>query len=800
MRIDPTFSDADWVSLNADYAGTNGRVYTVTANLAGNVYVAGDFTKAGTVDANRIARWDGTRWWPLGSGLDGTAYTLRFVDGNLYAGGNFLTAGGAPATRIARWDGSAWHALGSGLDDIPYSIMSHENRIYTGGSFTSAGGLLANRVACWDGASWSAVGVGMNDTVNDLLSHQGELYACGSFTTADGLPAERVAVWSNGAWSEVGGGVSGSPNSIVWFQNKLHVAGWDLEAGTIPPAGLIAWNGTSWGLVSFQPVLCAAATYTQLGYLRYTGKSLFEPNEVVVNGVAVGTLGSPSAGGQILAFAGSDLIIGGDFPDVSVPIAAPPYLINRTRANRLAKWDGTKWSGLTKEINDAVFAAAWHDGSLHIGGAFTSAGGPDTSYLARWTGASWQPLGTGVNGVVRSLVSDSGELYVGGDFTEAGGVLANRVAKWTGSAWEALGSGVNNTVLCMTRHHEVLYVGGAFTSAGGTSASRIAAWDGSVWSAFGAGADSVVRAMAIYDDHVVAAGSFTAIGAVGAARIAKWNGVSWSPLGSGINSSVYALAKDATGLIAGGSFSLAGGVSVKNIARWDGMTWSGIGSGLVNMTVNALEVVGGDLLATGSGLSTNDPLPVFRWNGTVWSQLGSGIKRRSFLAGYQSGQVYAMVLDQSGHLYIGGSFDVAGTTQSPNIVRANFPGSTLSEMEAWRQAQFGTFENAGNAADTADFDHDGLVNLIEYAFALNPALHSSLDQIPQPQRSGADMVLSFTAPAGVSGVTYGAEWSATLAPGSWTTIPNTGTPPQHSFSVPIGANTGMFVRLKVTAP
>ncbi|HYV29047.1 MAG TPA: hypothetical protein VFA77_16050, partial [Candidatus Eisenbacteria bacterium] len=34
---------------------------------------------------------------------------------HLYAGGDFTTAGGVNVNQIARWDGKAWSALGSGL-------------------------------------------------------------------------------------------------------------------------------------------------------------------------------------------------------------------------------------------------------------------------------------------------------------------------------------------------------------------------------------------------------------------------------------------------------------------------------------------------------------------------------------------------------------------------------------------------------------------------------------------------------------------------------------------------------------
>lgn len=123
----------------------------------------------------------------------------------------------------------------------------------------------------------------------------------------------------------------------------------------------------------------------------------------------------------------------------------------------------------------------------------------------------------------------------------------------------------------------------------------------------------------------------------------------------------------------------------------------------------------------------------------------------------------------------------------------------LTPIESWRDTHFGIMSNSGNAADNFDFDKDGLVNLLEFAFGLNPKLGSSV-QLPQGQRIGNDFVISFPTPVGVGGITYGAEWSSTLLPLSWTAISNTGTPPLNTFSVPIGSNSGMFVRLKVTRP
>ena len=70
VRIDPTFSDADWVSLNPGMPGANADVYAIAVDGSGNVYVGGDFTVIGTVTANYIAKWNGSAWSALGSGMN----------------------------------------------------------------------------------------------------------------------------------------------------------------------------------------------------------------------------------------------------------------------------------------------------------------------------------------------------------------------------------------------------------------------------------------------------------------------------------------------------------------------------------------------------------------------------------------------------------------------------------------------------------------------------------------------------------------------------------------------------------
>jgi len=79
------------------------------------LYVGGAFTTAGTNRAMNVAKWDGSAWSALGSGVGGTVRALAVSGTNLYAGGDFTTAGGSSAQYVAKWDGSAWSALGSGV-------------------------------------------------------------------------------------------------------------------------------------------------------------------------------------------------------------------------------------------------------------------------------------------------------------------------------------------------------------------------------------------------------------------------------------------------------------------------------------------------------------------------------------------------------------------------------------------------------------------------------------------------------------------------------------------------------------
>ena len=52
VRIDPTFSDANWISMNPAFPAPDGPVNAAVVDSSGNLYIGGIFTVVGNVVAN----------------------------------------------------------------------------------------------------------------------------------------------------------------------------------------------------------------------------------------------------------------------------------------------------------------------------------------------------------------------------------------------------------------------------------------------------------------------------------------------------------------------------------------------------------------------------------------------------------------------------------------------------------------------------------------------------------------------------------------------------------------------------
>ncbi|MCA8950189.1 MAG: hypothetical protein KDE27_11850 [Planctomycetes bacterium] len=154
-----------WGSLGFGAAANEVRAVAIRPN--GNIAVGGLFNLVGGTPVNYVAEWNGSSWVPLGAGNDnGTDNWVNELavapNGDLLVGGNFTRAGSIVAAKVARWDGTSWSSFGGGVTTHPteyvLTLTSMPNGdLFVSGSFETAGGVPARSVARWDGAGWSAV-------------------------------------------------------------------------------------------------------------------------------------------------------------------------------------------------------------------------------------------------------------------------------------------------------------------------------------------------------------------------------------------------------------------------------------------------------------------------------------------------------------------------------------------------------------------------------------------------------------------------------------------------------------------
>jgi hypothetical protein len=229
------------------------------------LYAGGEFTMAGPVPVNHVAKWNGTTWIALGSGLDGPikpwVYALAvFDDGTgpaLYAGGNFTVAGSTPVNHIAKWNGSTWAPLGNGTDGMVNALAVFNGALYAGGQFSMAGTAAASNVAKWNGQTWSALGGGVNNNVSALTvyddGHGPALYAGGAFTTAGQVSASHIAKWNGTTWTPLATGTDDAVWALTVFNDgtgsALYAGGVFRNAGGGTADRVARWNGTAWAPV-----------------------------------------------------------------------------------------------------------------------------------------------------------------------------------------------------------------------------------------------------------------------------------------------------------------------------------------------------------------------------------------------------------------------------------------------------------------------------------------------------------------------------------------------------------------------
>lgn len=225
-RLDHNFK---WHQVpNTNFWGT---VYDMIV-YGGQLYVCGQFDTINGTALNNIARWDGTTWHPLGSGLSNYAVYMEVFQEELYVCGQFHQAGNTNVNRLARWDGYSWKTVGSGLEQGNFitTMKTYKDELYLGGSFKKIGGVTTPNIAKWNGVQFSTVDSGMgqlnsSDFVTGMGIFQEKLYVGGYFGTNDGIFMNKGGIWDGLQWDSLPPGLSSGANDFVYYDCHLYAGG-----------------------------------------------------------------------------------------------------------------------------------------------------------------------------------------------------------------------------------------------------------------------------------------------------------------------------------------------------------------------------------------------------------------------------------------------------------------------------------------------------------------------------------------------------------------------------------------------
>ena len=741
------------------YPDANGTVLSVALQPDGKVLLGGSFTTVLGVERNRIARLnaDGTLDMDFNPNASSNVLSIAVQpDGKVLLGGIFTTLqpnGAATATtrnRIARLhaDGSLDMGFDPNASGGPGGVFSlavqADGKVLIGGAFLrlqpNGAATATTRLRIARLNSDGTLDEGFNSGVNN--------YVYSLAVQADG----KVLI----------GGAFTTPKFIA----RLNADG-SLDTGFNPNA-----NGTVQSVaVQADGKVLIGGTFTTL---QPNGAVTATSRKRIARLHADGTLDdgfNPNASSYVYSLAvqaDGKVLIGGEFTTLQ-----PNGAATATTRKRIARLhaDGTLDTGFDPNANGTVNSLVVQaDGKVLIGGEFTTlqpngaATATTRNRIARLdndlatqalsitegTQALWSRGGS-----APELTRATFEVSTDGAATWGTPIAGTRLG--TSANWQATGLSLPAGSLLRARG---VTSGGYFNSSSGlieqvTTFSTLT---------YTAGAGGILTGTT--PQFVVPGASGTAVTAVASIG---YHFVSWSD-------GVLTAARTDTNVTANQSVTanfLADVPEIDFVSPNTGLTTGG-----TSVTLSGVHFLGTSSVTFGGTAAT------------IVSVNDSG-------DAYGSGSITV-----TSPAHAAGEVNVVVTTpggSSTNLATFTYI-APLSALDTWRTAWYGPgATNAGNAANNADPYQTGIPNLLVFTF-FGPNQDPATAQIrllPQVSASGGFLSYHFSEPAGVSGLSYGAEWSTTLQAGDWHPVTDTGVAPgEHLFSVPMdGAR--KFLRLIV---
>lgn len=307
----------------------------------------------------------------MGTGLNGRVKALVVFNNEIYAGGEFTSP-----SRVAKWNGASWEQVGAGFSDgIVNALVVHNGQLYAGGTFTQSGANSVKRLAVLTGGTWQEVNGGLtNGAINAFLSDAAGLYFVGNFGVLAPTNISRVGLYNGSTFSQVGNQpAAGSVNAIAKYNSEIYIGG----LHTSFPNGVSRLAGSTWTALSggLNNEVLTLATFN--GRL-YIGGRFNSPGQYFASYLS-GSIGTAvySLNNHLLSLMATPLKLfgGGSFTTSPSNGSSIPYFFS-------ANISGSPLFSEGSSLNGAIYAMAYQNGKVIVGGDFTANGATNMNRVA----------------------------------------------------------------------------------------------------------------------------------------------------------------------------------------------------------------------------------------------------------------------------------------------------------------------------------------------------------------------------------------------------------------------------------
>ena len=683
---------------------SNGSVFASATIAGGGFIVGGNFTSFNSVHRASLAKFhaDGTLDPTWAASVDGTVNSIAVdgSNGDIFIGGAFSEVNGVTRGNLAKLhaDGSldlAWDApvdigfsfSGSGVFAL---ALDGAGDLFLGGTMTGGLAKVSTSGAGVFDPSWS---LSFDGTVYALAFDGTSLFVGGNFTSVNpgNIPRNFLAKVSpagavDASWTPQPDANTNYSDPTVDVVYAMVLDG----SGNLYVGGAFTSMGGDPGPPAPDPCpgSCPGHYYAGLAKLSTSGSGAPDPTWRAIGGLSSGV-----AATCLLLDGAGHLYVGG-------PSA---YRVSTSGAGTADSWHPT----IDSTINTLAPAQF---GGVYAGGAFLNVGGARHFGFAgidsSGTVSASTPDAEVVGQVYALAPLADGSMIVGGSFLKSGQQARNNILKVqaNGTLDSTWNPAADQTVLSLAADGAGnVYVGGTFANIGGKARASVAKVSATgtgaanaTWNPSVAPAGHPVNALALDGSHVYLGGDFTQVGAQtyngGLARVSTsaagavdtgWIPFATDPINDG--GTVKSLVLDGGYLYAGGIFFDEGGLQY--VARY-----STAGSGSAdaswnpapnfaffgNNQVDSLYADGAGSLFIGGIFQSIGPLE--RNNIAKVSTSGAGDADADWDPSADE-QVFALLPDGNGNLYVGGGFFNIGGHARRCIAKVSATGTGTADAK-----------------------------------------------------------------------------------------------------------------------